>query len=183
MPTIALKVQGNGAYQQIQNIVGASFAYQAVDDSDGTGHDSDATYVRLRNIGPDTGTVSFVAFQGISGFLPQSITVNVVAKRNAGGNPEIDIGLQRAGTFALSGVTFLPGAGYTLESRIFGSNGINPLTGAAWAVGDLVGVELCIVTEPGSAGSNRITLVSGSLDYAPLTNRRSRIPNMQVTLA
>src|SRR5262245_9565649 len=183
MPTLALKVQNNGAYQQIQDITGATFAYQAVDDSDGTTHDSNTTYIRLRNIGPDTGTVSFVAFQGISGFLPRSVTINVAARRNAAGNPEIDIGLQRAGFFALSGSTFLPGASYAVESRTFGSNGINPLTGAAWAVGDLVGVELCIVTEPGSAGSNRITLVSGSLDYAPLTNRRSRIPNMQVTLA
>jgi hypothetical protein len=167
VPTIALKVQQNGRIQGWNLIVGSTFAYQAVDDSDGTAHDSDTTYIRVAGAGlifeSPRGRASFPLFLQAEGLIPISITLNVVTKRSGASNPEMELGFCRGGLFAFDLTTWMPGASYGLESRTFS---LNPITGAAWLASDLVGLEACVGNVVGaSVGTNRLTLLSGSMDY------------------
>lgn len=171
MPTIALKVQQNGFWQDVDTLVGATFAYQCVDDSDGLTHDSDTTRFRLPRAGVSftgKGIVSFPLFLQAEGLRPTSIAINVAAKRTAAGNPNILIGFARAGLRVFDVTLMSPGATYTIETRTFNTN---PFTGMAWTDSDLAGLEACIQSEEGaSVGSNQVTLVSGSLTYVGTTN-------------
>lgn len=166
MPTLALKIQGNGLWQDAQDVTGAVFAWQAVDDSDGLTHDSDATRFKLPRAGQSftgLGIASFPLFLQAEGLIPTSISINVAARRTGAGNPGILIGLSRGGSVSLDGTVFSPGVSYTVETRTFT---VNPFTGAAWKASDLVGLEACVQSELGAfAGSNQVTLISGSIDY------------------
>lgn len=172
--TIGLRVQQDGHLMGWSMIVGASFAYQAVDDSDSTTHDSEATYFILpKNTGLGPGIVTFPMFQQTNGILPSSITINVVATRGGASHPRIQIGFYRGGLTAFDGALFNPSASWDLAQRTFNTN---PITGSPWSPSDLIGLEACIQNEAGVQGNNDITLVSGSLTYYPTTNTTRRVP-------
>jgi hypothetical protein len=159
VPSISLKPQRDGSYAGYSSIVGATYAYQAVDDSEGTTHDSAATYFVLPRLIGSAGTVSFPFFRGWSGGRPTSITVNVVARRGGGAHPRIQIGFVRSTTFAFDATLFDAGAGFTLASPVFT---IDPITGQAWDPEDLGATEVALRSEFGAIGSNDVTLVSVS---------------------
>lgn len=174
MPTIALKVQQNGRYQGWFSLTGGVFGYQTIDDSDGTTHDSGTSFLRLPRIGlfgvDDAGTVSFPLFLQAEGLVPTSITLNVVAQKvGVISHPRIKIGFQRGGSTGFDATMFDPPASWSLAQRTFSTN---PITGGPWSVSDLVGLEACLQSETGVAGNNDVTLVSGSMDYYPVTNTR-----------
>src|SRR5213594_3485820 len=100
MPTLALRVQQDGKIQGWDQIVGAAFAYWAVDTDDG-----DTSYIRLSG----TARVSFPLFLMAEGLIPISITLNVTTKQDGGGTREMQMGFYRSGIFALdAGTQWLP---------------------------------------------------------------------------
>lgn len=173
MPTIPLRVQQNGSRQDQVTVFGETFAYLAVDDSDGVTHDSAATYIRLPNQTPSIPTlVSFPLFLQAEGLLPLSITLNVVAQRVGVGHPRLNIGFYKGGATGFDATLFDPTASWSLAQRTFSTN---PLTGKPWSVSDPIGLEAALQSETGVFGANDITLISGSITYAPVTNVRHRI--------
>lgn len=161
-----MKVQQDGSLTGASAIVGATFAYQVVDDSDSVTHDGASTYLTL----PKGAAVSFPLFLQAEGLLPSSITINVGAQRGGPAHPRLQIGFYQAGLKVFDAVMFDTTASYTVSSRTFSAN---PLTGAAWSASDLVGLEACIQNEAGVNGNNDITLVSGSIDYLERKNWRA----------
>jgi hypothetical protein len=158
VPTISLKPQGNGTYSGWSSIIGATYAYQAVDDSDGTTHDSEDSYFVLPRLAASpAGIVSFPFFLQWAGGRPTSIAVNVVAQRGGAAHPQIEIGFVRLGTFAFSGSLLDPGVSWTLATRTFTTD---PITGAPWDAEDLRLTEVCLRSEALAIGSNDVTLVS-----------------------
>ena len=158
MPTLGLKVQQNGFFQGWLSIVGATFGFEAVDDSAGTTHDGATTHITIDK----ANTVSFPMFYQAEGLQPVSITLNVAAQRGGATHPQLLIGFYRSGVTAFSGSLFNPTSSYTVTSRTFS---VNPFTGAAWVVEDLVGLEACVKGETGVNGNNDVTLISGNIDY------------------
>ena len=172
MPTLALKVQQDGTWRGWSLLEGALSGYQAVDDSDGTSHDSAATYLRLPKLQltQGEGRVSFPVFLQAEGLIPVSLTVNVVARAAGGGGgatPNMQIGILSGGVAAFHASLFDPVAGWALVQRTFS---VNPATGAPWSAQDLVGLEVCVQNVNLENGSNDLTLVSGSMEYVPVTN-------------
>lgn len=169
MPTLPLRVQQNGWFTGWQSLVGGIFGYDCVDDSDGTTHDSAATYLVLPklNLATMAGIVSFPLFDQVENIVPTSITINVVATQGGASHPRLQIGFQRGGTTAFSGSLFTTDATWAPAQRTFS---VNPLTGQPWAPSDLVGLEACVQNEAGVNGNNDITLISGSITGYPLTN-------------
>jgi hypothetical protein len=161
LQTISLKPQGDGTNRGWSSVVGASFAYQAVDDSDGTTHDSAETYFRLPRLDP-AGTVSFPFFRGWGGGIPSTVTVNVVAKRVAAAHPKIQIGFVRGGSFGFSGALFDTTATWDLATRAFITD---PITGLAWDPELLPVTEVCLRSEALVVGNNDVTLVSAAVTY------------------
>lgn len=165
MLTANLKPQGDGTYAGYSAIVGATSAYQAVDDSDTTTHDSAATYFTLPRLAlSPSGIVSFPFFLQWGGGVPASITVNVVARRGGVVHPQVEIGFYRAGVFVFSGTLFNPGAGFSLTNRTFSTD---PFNAGAWDPAVLPTTEVCLRSEAGVLGSNDITLVSVGVTYRP----------------
>ena len=169
MPTTGLHVQQDGKVQEYSALVGASFAYQTVDDSDGTGHDSDATYLTITRQSP---RVSFPLFLQAEGLLPLSITLNVGA-RGSGTHPRIRVGFYRSGLSGFSASLYTTTSGWTVAQTTFSTN---PITGGPWAPSDLIGLEPLVQNETGINGANDVTLLSGSLTYVPMTNARIVMP-------
>lgn len=169
MPTIPLRVQQDGVWRGWTSLTGASFGYQAVDDSDGVTHDSGATSLRLASFSAPLlrGRISFPLFLQAEGLVPTSITLNVVAQKvGVISHPLISIGFHRAGLFGFSAATFDPPALWSLAQRTFSTN---PITGAPWSASDLVGLEACVQSDA-TPGSNDVTLISGSMDYGTRQN-------------
>ena len=175
--TIALRVQGDGYHQGWESVTGATYAWQAVDDSDGTTHDSDTSYVVLPRQFLEQGRMSFPMFRQCSPGQVISITLNVAAKIESG-SPELRIGFYRSGTEAYDGTTFTPTGSYTVASRTFTTN---PITGAAWTATDLVGLEAAVSMQTLVIGKARVTLISGSMVAAMPTNRLRRPDDRWVT--
>lgn len=177
MPTIALKVQQDGFWRGFSVLVGATFGYQAVDDSDGVTHDSELTHLTLPKLTSPvaSGRVSFPLFLQAEGLVPTSITLNVVAQRGGALHPRLQIGFFKGGSVAFDASMFDPTASYTLAQRTFSTN---PITGSPWSASSLIGLEACVQSEDGVNGNNDVTLVSGSMVYSPTTNvqRRTRWP-------
>lgn len=169
MPTLPLKAQQDGRFRGWSALVGGSFGYQTIDDSDGTTHDSAATYLTLPklNLDTETGRVSFPIMLQAEGLLPDAITLNVVAQRGGALHPRIQIGFHKGGQVGFSGSLFDPTASWSLAQRTFSTN---PITGSPWSASDLIGLEACVQNESGVNGNNDLTLVSGSLEYRPQTN-------------
>lgn len=165
MLTANLKPQGNGFYAGYSAIVGATSAFEAVDDSDDTTHDSAATYITLpRLLTSPTGIVSFPFFLQWEGGVPTSIAVNVVARRSGAVHPQIEIGFHRSGTLVFSGSMFNPGAGFNLATRTFA---VDPFNAGAWDPAVLPMTEVCLRSEAGALGSNDVTLISAEVTYRP----------------
>ena len=177
MPTIAFTVQQDGFYRGWSALVGADTGYEAVNDSTGTTHDSGATSLRLGRLIPATGSgrVSFPIMLQAGGLLPLSITLNVAAIRGGAAHPEILIGFYRGGVTGFHVTKFNPTASYTVATRTFTTD---PMTGAAWTAEGLVGLEACIQSED-VAGNNDVSLISGSVSYAPMTNRMLPVQRMR----
>lgn len=165
MPTLPLRVQGDGRWQGWSSLVGGTSGFEVVDDSAGTTHDSATTYLVLGRLllNPQAGRISFPVFLMSEGLIPVSLTVNVAAQRGGVAHPRLQIGFDRAGSVGFSASLFDPTASWSVASRTFSTN---PITGQAWAAPDLDGLELCVQSESGIAGTNQITLVSGSIDYS-----------------
>jgi hypothetical protein len=164
MSSVNLKPQQDGSYRGWSSIVGATFAYQAIDDSALTTHDSAATYIRLPRLLGEGGIVSFPFFKQWRGGRPTTVTVRVVAQRVAAAHPGIQIGFVRSGQFAFSGSLFSTGATWTLAVRAFPTD---PLTGGAWDESLLAATEVCIKSEENIVGNNDVTLISCGVDYLP----------------
>lgn len=175
--TVTLRVQGNGTLQGWESVTGATYAWQAVDDSDGTTHDSDSTYLVLpRGVLPQ-GIVSFPLFYQCDPGQILSVTLNVAAKIDTN-TPEVQIGFHKGGSQAFHGTTFTPTGSYTVASRTFTTN---PITGAAWVPTDIVGMEACVKMVVPLVAKARITLISGSMSAAMPTNRLRRPDDRWVT--
>ena len=143
MPPIDLRLQGDGLFTGWSSIVGATHAWQALDDSDGTSHDGDGSYIVLpRQILP-AGRVSFRMFQGAEHLVPKSITLRVGAKKQSS-SPRMSIGFQRYGVEAYDVTKYTPGTNYSVATREFV---FNPITGLPWADGDLIGLEPCLLED------------------------------------
>jgi hypothetical protein len=104
--------------------------------------------------------VSFPLFQMAEGLIPSAVIVRAGAKIDTG-NPILQIGLSRGGIQGYSASLFTPSAAYSVAERTFS---VNPLTGAPWAAGDLLGLEGC-VRQQSAGGGARLTLLSGNLSY------------------
>ena len=183
MPSLNFKVQGNGYWQLWSSFEGADEAYQCVDDSDTTSHDSGTSYIllprllfELDGVTPAGGRMSFPIMYQCE-CIPESLTLNVGAREDAATNPALQIGFWRSGSAGFHAATFQPTASYGVASRTFSTD---PITGAAWTVDGLLGLEACVQSASGTAGANRITLLSGSVAYTKVTNAVRPEPVMAV---
>lgn len=165
MPTTPFIPQGVGQFTGWESVTGASFAWQALDDSLDATHDGDTSYVVLPRWIPPSGQMSFPVFLMASGLNPTSITVRVAGKIESAA-PEVEIGFARGGLTAFHGTTWTPGATHAATTRVFATN---PLTSAAWALGDIIGLEVCLKSVLGAVGKTRVTLLNGSIDWYPTT--------------
>lgn len=167
MPTFNFKVQGRGFYrQQWSALVGGTFAWECVDDSDTTTHDSDTSYLEISGVGANA--VSF-PIMAMAECVPESIDINVAAKEPSGfgGGREMSIGFYRGGAVGFHGTTFTPTTSYTVATRTFATD---PISGGAWTQDLLKGLEVCIRNTGGFAAINRISLISGTMTYTLATN-------------
>lgn len=182
--TFALKVQQDGPVLGVQDIIGATFAYQAVDDSDGPAHDSDTTYVTLLREddpgGLPRGRIVFPLFLQAEGLTPVSIAVRAAVRRSgAAAAPDVEIGFWRAGVAAVSASVVVTTTTWQVVTRTFTTS---PFTGAAWTEADLIGLHACVQqTIVPTVVRNRVSLVSGSVTGYGRTNRLLRLPGMTPT--
>lgn len=173
MSTVNLKPQQEGAFRGWTSLIGAVLGFRAIDDSNGTTHDSDATYLTIPKLASPSGRVSFPFFLQWAGGIPSAVTVNVVARRGGAAHPRIQIGFTRSGAVAFSGSLLDPGSSWTLGSITFSTD---PLTGLAWVPGNMPITEVCIQNENGVNGNNDVTLISASVDFAGPHNFDPLIP-------
>lgn len=180
MPTISFTVQANGQWQGWTSFTGADFAYQCVDDSTDTTHDSGTTAITLGRLllNPQSGRMSFPIMIMAEHLIPESLTLTVAAIRGGATHPRLQIGFARGGLVAFSGSLFNPTASYTTATSTFATN---PLTSAAWTEDDLVGLEACIQSETGITGNNDISLISGTMDYRLATYKSANRPEWMVS--
>jgi len=169
MATVTFGVQGNGVWQGWTSFTGATFAYECLDDSLGTTHDSGTTFVTLGRqlLNPQAGRISFPIMLMAEGLVPDSLTLNVAAMEGGALNPDLQIGFARSGLVGFHATVFTPTASYSVVTRIFSTN---PITGSAWDADDLIGLEACVQSFVGQNGNNDISLISGSITYHPRTN-------------
>jgi hypothetical protein len=180
MSTVACKPQGNGTYTGWSQIVGAPLAWQAIDDSDSTTHDSAGSYIRLPRLVSTGGIVSFPFFRGWAGALPMSITVNLVAQRVAATHPLISIGFVRGANFGFDATPFDAPASWALATRVFDND---PITGQEWDPNLLPMTEIVLQSAAFTLGNNDITLLSASVDYNPPHNYDPILPTAESLLA
>jgi hypothetical protein len=155
--------QGNGLLQDAFNVIGADFAYKAVDDSLDATHDGDATTVDLGR----GDQASFPIFLGVNPeLIPESVTLRVVAKKFGPAQVVIQLGFVKGTTIGLSGSDIILATSYIARTRAFPTN---PVTGAAWAPGDLAGLE-ALVQRTAPLGTAVVTLFNGSLEHELPTN-------------
>jgi hypothetical protein len=163
MPTVNCKPQGNGTYTGWSLVVGAPLAWQAIDDSDTTTHDSASSYIRLPRLIAPGGTISFPFFRGWEGALPTSVTVNLVAQRVAATHPRISIGFVRGANFGFDPTPFDAPSSWGLAVRVFDND---PITGQEWNPDDLPNTEIVLQSAAFTPGNNDVTLLSASVDYS-----------------
>ena len=174
MPTINWTVRQDGTWKGWESFVGGNAAWECVDDSDTTTHDSGASRITLPrlNLAAGLGRISFpIPLHGAVALTPVSFVVNVAAVRGGATHPEIAIGFYRSDGIGFSASLFNPGAAYSVATRTFTTD---PITGAAWTESGLVGLEVCLQSETVAAGNNDISLISGSLTYHGPTNTMRR---------
>jgi hypothetical protein len=167
VPTLPLTIQGDGYWQGWASFSGAPFAYQCIDDSNGTTHDSGATKINLGRLVLPAGIISFPVMLMAEHMIPQSLTVNVAAVKVGATHPDLQIGFARGSATGFDPTAFTAGVSYSVATRTFSTN---PITGLAWSAADLVGLEVCVQSMFGQVGSNDISLVSGSITYIAATN-------------
>lgn len=164
MPTLSFTVQKDGTWQGWTSFTGATFAYQCIDDSTGTTHDSGTTRINLGRLllNPQGGRISFPIMLMAEHLIPDSLTLTIAAIKNGVNNPDLQIGFARGGLVGFHGTVFTPGASYSTATRSFPTN---PITGSTWNADDLVGLEACVQSVVAMLGNNDISLLSGTLDY------------------
>lgn len=168
MQTINLPAQANGTLSGWSSIVGGSFGYDAIDESDDSAFDGDTSYLILpRSLG-NAGIMSFRFFNGAEGMIPTSIVIRTAMKINSG-NPDVQVGFYRSGAMAFSVTTVTPSASYNVFPSTFSAN---PFNASAWAAGDLVNLEPCLRMSNGVIGTARVSLVSVELTYTVATVHR-----------
>lgn len=172
MPTTAFIPQAAGLFTGWESVVGADFAWHALDDSKDATHDGDGSYVVLPKLTASAGTMSFPILLMAGGLHPLSLTVRVAGKIESAA-PELEIGFQRGGLTAFHVTTWTPTGTYAAVTRVFATN---PLTSAAWDIADTTGLEVCLKSALGAIGKTRVTLLNGSMEYAPETTARRLIP-------
>jgi hypothetical protein len=161
MPTINLPVQANGELAGWSSIVGGTFGYDAIDESNDSDDDGDTSYIVLpRQIGT-AGIMSFRFFDGSENLIPTSVTIRTSIKLNSG-NPEVEVGFYRGGATAFSMTTVIPGAQYDDEETTFSTN---PFNASAWAADDLLPMQPCLRMLSGAIGTARVSLISVELSY------------------
>jgi hypothetical protein len=177
VPTIAFTAQQDGFWRGWSALVGGTFGFETVDDSTDTTHDGATTHLTLPRFIAATGSgrVSFPIMLQAGGLLPLSLTLNVAAIQGGASHPRLHIGFHRGGVTGFHATMFDPTASYTVATRTFTTD---PITGAAWTAEGLVGLEACIQSE-NVAGNNDVSLISGSVSYAPMTNRMLPIQRMR----
>lgn len=139
------------------------FAWDCVNDSDGTTHDGALSYLVL----PKGGQISFRAFLQSAGLIPSLITINVAAQRGGAAHPRLQIGFLRGSSASFDAAMFDCPASWGLAARSFA---IDPITGLPWDPGDLSTTEIAFQNEIGVNGNNQITLVSASIAYGETHN-------------
>lgn len=163
MPSVACKPQAEGTWRGWSLLSGDSLGFRCVDDSDGTDHDSAATFLRLPKLIPGVaGRVSFPFFLQWAGGLPSLVTVNIVAQRGGASHPRLQIGFLRGSSIAFSGTFFDPGVSWQLATFAFATD---PITGLSWDPEDMPVTEVCVQNETNVFGNNDVTLISASVDY------------------
>ena len=164
MPSIAFKVQQNGSLTGWTSFSGDTEAYRCIDDSDGTTHDSDASFIELPALSvlaPMQGRISFPIMLMAQIRRPVSLTLNVGHKKTGLGTREIQVGFYRAGVKGFHATLPAPGASYAVSSLTFATD---PIAGA-WTEAGMTGLEACIESTADSEGNTRVTLLSGSILY------------------
>lgn len=163
MPTLPIDLQEDGPHRGWSALVGVDTATGAVVDSlDGSSNDGDETYVRLPRLIATAGFVSFLAFKGAESLVPASIFLGLVARKEGANGPGVRAGFIKGTTKGLSAVQPLATT-YGLIPLTFSSN---PVTGAAWAPGDLDGLYIYVEVQDQGVGQIRLTLLYGTLTYA-----------------
>ena len=164
MPTQAARPQQDGTLQEFQVLVGADFPFEAIDDSfDGT-NDGDTTTV---NIGRGH-RISFPFLNQFStpDIVPTSVLIRVVARKEGVPPVSIQIGMYQGGDIQVGADIVLTNS-HVEYTRTFATN---PFTGAAWAKGDLVAVQILAQLAVFPHGTSRITLLNGEITYELPTN-------------
>lgn len=180
MPSFAFTVQGNGSLAGWTMFNGATAAYLCIDDSTGTTHDSDATFIDLpglSGLNPAQGKISFPFLRMAQIRRPTSIVLNVAHKRTGLGVRELQVGFYRAGAKGFHATLLQPAGSYVVSSLTFATD---PITGSAWTEAGMVGLEACIESTVNSEGNSRITLLSGTMNYDIESNWRPPEPVMRI---
>lgn len=164
MPTFAFTVQADGIWKGWSSFTGAPFAYQCIDDSTDTTHDSGATKLNLGplTLDPQGGRISFPIMLMTEHLVPDSLTLTVAAIRGGATHPTLRIGFAKDVRVGFSGTVFDPTASYTTATRTFTTF---PMTGLPWTSDDLTGLEACVQSTTGQLGDNDISLISGTITY------------------
>lgn len=170
--TVSLAPQADGFWQNWSTVFGANDAYLAVDDSTGTTHDGDATYIESNTVqgaAPLVPRVSFQFFDSALGIVPASITLRLAMATGGshGGSTAVKIGFTTTSTAAFDPTLATSNVStYALFTRTFA---VNPFTGLPWAVDDLAALQPCWETDVSASRVARVTLFNLDLTYQGTT--------------
>lgn len=167
MPSSTLYVADTGYLADYNSVVGASQAWQALDDEP---NDGDTSYVRFNA----AASASFRIVQmGLADLLPTAVHLFAYSRVNLSGapgtGPTVAVGFVNVRHDLMVGTAQELTATYLIKNDVLMTN---PFTGAAWRRGDLAGLELAfsVVTLPVPTRHVRLTQLGMTIDYGPRMN-------------
>lgn len=164
-PTVTLVPGADGTWQEWSGITGATYAWEAVAEDD-----SDTAYITLTTSAVRPTPMASFHFHGNSNLKPTRVVLTMKAKRVTGTAANGILGFNHYDDGPLEGVTFAVGATYTTGTKAYTTH---PYTGAAFAPGDLTGLEVLAWCEKHPLASHpvaiRLSYLSVAVTYDPAT--------------